>query len=201
VSVDPERGVMVVNHNRFATYMQLLTRKAAQQMGLKPLPAYSEAKEVGAAVAQANTPYAAFPRFWLTPIGVPCIAPPYGLISAVDLHSGKLLWSRRLGTAQGVGPLGLKFPLPIPMGSPTHGGSLVTRSGVVFIGASADGRFRAFDLRSGRLLWQTRPPGGAGSTPIAYTVNGREYVVVMASGQPAIGSEPGTRMVAFALPQ
>ena len=201
VSIHPEHGVMVVNHNRFASYMRLLTREVADEMRLAPQGPYGNSSEVGAAVPQARTEYAAYPQFWLTPLGIPCIAPPYGLISAVDLNSGQLLWSDRLGTSLGSGPSGFQFPFALPMGTPTHGGSLVTQSGLVFIGATADNFFRAFDLRTGEELWRYELPGGGSSTPISYTIDGRQYVAIVAAGQGAIRSRFSTKMVAFALPE
>lgn len=80
-----------------------------------------------------KTRYGAERSYWLTAWGLPCIAPPYGLISAVDLNSGKLLWTNRFGTSRGSGPLGLKFPFALPMGMPNHGGVLVMRGGLAFV--------------------------------------------------------------------
>jgi quinoprotein glucose dehydrogenase len=198
VTIDPDHGVMVVNHNRFASYIQLLDRKTADAAGAKIQPAFGKAKEVGSLVPQQRTPYGAYPQFWLTALGVPCIAPPYGLISAVDLNTGKLLWTNRFGTAKGMGPLGIGFPFAVPMGTPTHGGSIVTASGLVFIGASPDNFFHIYDLRSGNLLWRYELPGGGG-TPITYTVDGRQYIALSAGGQGAIGSRFSKKMVAFTL--
>jgi quinoprotein glucose dehydrogenase len=200
VTIDQQNAVMLVNHNRFVSYMRLVPREEADAMGVEIQPAYGRAGEVGSLVAQARTEYAAYPEFWLTALGVPCIAPPYGLISAVDLETGNLLWSERFGTAKGLGPLGLKFPFAIPMGTPTHGGSMITASGIAFIGASADNFLTAFDLRSGEILWRYELPGGGG-TPISYTVDGRQYIAVAAGGQGAIRSRYSTKFVAFALPE
>ncbi|MFT4012753.1 MAG: membrane-bound PQQ-dependent dehydrogenase, glucose/quinate/shikimate family [Paracoccus sp. (in: a-proteobacteria)] len=200
-SIDPEHGVMVINHNRFISYMELLTRANADAMGLKPQGAYASASEVGSVVPQAETEYAAFPRFWFSPIGIPCLAPPYSRLSAIDLNTGDLLWSERLGTSKNSGAFGLKMPLAIPMGTPTHGGSLVTGSGLVFIGQTADDYFRAFDLRTGKVLWQEQLEGGPSSVPVSYTIDGRQYIAVIAAGQGAIRSTFNTKIVAFALPE
>ena len=100
-------------------------------------------------MAQANTPYAAAPAFWLTALNVPCIDPPYSYLSAVDLNTGKLLWSHPFGTAKGSGALGISLPFEIEMGTPTHGASMITAGGLVFIAAAKDNMFRAYDLATG----------------------------------------------------
>ena len=199
VSVDPTHGVMVVNSNRFASYVQLLTRKAADARGVSPQGEWGDPREVGGVVAQANVPYAAEPYFWLTSLNIPCIDPPYGYLSAVDLNTGKLLWTQTFGSSKGSGALGVSVPFELPMGTPTHGGSMITASGLVFIAASKDNMFRAYDLRTGKVAWQTELPA-AGGAPISYTLDGNQYVAVIAGGQGAIQSRFSTKMVAFKLP-
>jgi quinoprotein glucose dehydrogenase len=190
---------MVVNSNRFATYARMLTRREADRRGLKPFGDYSNGN-VGGDPAMAGTPYAATIRFWLSPIGAPCFAPPYGYLSAVDLKSGRLIWSQRFGTSRGSGPLEMDFPLALPMGAPNHGGSLVTRSGLIFIGASKDGEMHAYDLRTGRLLWHDRLPSAGQATPMTYGAGGRQFVVIAAGGSGALRTPLGSALVAYALP-
>lgn len=199
VSVHPERGVMVVNSIRFVSYVRLLSRDEADTRGLKPQGAWGDPREVGGPVAQKNVPYGAEPKFWLTALNIPCIDPPYGYISAVDLNTGKLLWSKSFGTSKGSGALGITVPFAWPMGTPNHGGSMITETGLVFIGASKDSLFQAYDLESGDMLWQTELPA-AGGAPISYTLDGKQYIVLHAGGQGAVGSRYSTKMVAFALP-
>lgn len=198
VSVHPERGVMVVNSNRFATYGRLVTREEADALGIEPQGAWGDAREVGGLVAQANVPYAAEPQFWLTALNVPCINPPYGYINAVDLNTGKLLWSHPFGTAKGSGALGISLPFEIPMGTPTHGGPMITETGLAFIAASKDNMFQAYDLASGDMVWRTELPA-AGGAPISYMLDGKQYIVLHAGGQGAIQSRYSTKMVAFTL--
>lgn len=199
VSIDPNHGVMIVNSNRFASYVELITRDEADARGVKPQGEWGDPREVGGIVAQANVPYAAEPFFWLTALNVPCIDPPYGYLSAVDLNTGKLLWTQTFGSSLGSGALGIKVPVELPMGTPTHGGSMVTASGLVFIAASKDNMFRAYDLKTGKVAWQTELPA-AGGAPISYTLDGKQYVTVIAGGQGAIQSRYSTRMVTFKLP-
>ena len=133
---------------------------------------------------------------------VPCQQPPYGVLSAIDMKTRKLLWARPLGSARDIGPLGIKSMLPFTMGVPNTGGSVVTRSGITFIAATPDSYLRAFDTRSGRLLWQARLPAGGFATPMTYlSPTGRQYVVIAAGGHRALGGETGDYVVAYALPK
>jgi quinoprotein glucose dehydrogenase len=199
VSVDPLRGVMVVNSNRFASYVQLLTREDADARGAKPQGEWGDRREVGGLVAQANVPYAAAPYFWLTALNVPCIDPPYSYLSAVDLNTGKMLWTQPFGTSKGSGALGITLPFELTMGTPTHGGSMITASGLVFIAAAKDNMLRAYELATGREVWKTELPA-AGGAPISYTLDGKQYIAVVAGGQGAIQSRFSTKVVAFKLP-
>ncbi|MGH9487728.1 MAG: PQQ-binding-like beta-propeller repeat protein [Terriglobales bacterium] len=137
--------------------------------------------------------------------GYPCQQPPWGLLTAVNASTGHIAWQVRLGdypelTAQGVPQTG----------TPTIGGSAVTASGVLFIGATVDGQFRAFDAQTGKLLWQTALDGYGISTPITYMgANGRQFVAIAVGGPGSLGGvhhEDGLaggdvpdRMVVFAL--
>ena len=201
-SIDTDHGVMIVNSAKLANYVRLIPRGQADRMGLKPLGDDANAADVGGAVAQAGTPYAAHPMPFLSPLKVPCQAPPYGYLSAVDLVTGKLIWSRWLGTARDSGPLGLRALLPIPLGTPTTGGSMTTRSGVVFIGATQDRTFRALDEKTGRELWHASLPRGAFATPMTYVSprSGRQFVVVAAGGSHGLGQTDGATLMAYALP-
>ncbi|WP_348635584.1 membrane-bound PQQ-dependent dehydrogenase, glucose/quinate/shikimate family [Sphingobium sp. Sx8-8] len=201
VSVDKAHAVIFVNSNRFASYLKLVTRAESDRLGFKPQGDWGNVVEVGAGVPQKYTPYGVDIKFWLSPIGVPCNAPPYGHLSAVDLVTGKLIWTQEFGTARGSAPLGLPQPLALPLGALNHGGSVVTRTGLLFIGASKDGYMRAFDSRSGRELWRADLPGGGQATPLIYSVAGREYVVISAGGTLALQTKLGTAVVAFSLPE
>ena len=199
VSIDPSSSVMIVASNRLASYVRLLPRAEADARGYRPLGKGHE-KQLRFGEPMMKTPYGAERSYWLTTLGVPCIAPPYGLLSAVDLNSGKLLWTQRFGTARGSGPLGMNFPLALPMGTPNYGGVLITHGGLLFVGGTPDDFLHAFDVRTGQLLWRTELPGGGNAMPITYEINGEQYVVIAAGGSAAIGSGLSTKMVAFALP-
>ena len=122
-------------------------------------------------------------------------------ITAVDLRSGKVVWSKPLGDGRDSGPLGIRSHLPFKMGVPNIGGSITTRGGVVFIGATADSVFRAFDAATGDELWQAVLPGGGQATPMTYeSPGGRQFVVIAAGGKPSMRTRLSTKVVAYALP-
>ena len=137
---------------------------------------------------QLGTPYAAFTTPFLSPLFAPCQQPPYGEIAAVDLQTRALIWRRPLGTANELGPLGLKFKLPIPMGVPYSAGAVVTKGGLIFMGGTMDRTFRALDLKTGDVLWSETLPNNAQATPMSYISpqSGKQYVVIAvpAVGQP-----------------
>lgn len=202
VSVDPKSRIMIVNSSHVINYNQLLTRAKADAMGLKPVakPSY---ENVAGPVAQAGAPFAASIKPFLSPLVAPCTEPPYGLISAVDLNTRRLIWQKPFGTARDSGPLLLKTGLPIPMGVPNIGGSVITASGLVFIGATQEHMIRAYDVKTGKELWKGRLPAGGNATPMSYwsAKSGRQFVVVAAGGHGGILSGYSDQLIAFALPR
>ena len=133
---------------------------------------------------------------FLDPDGYPAIAPPWGTLNAIDLKTGKYLWKVPLGDYPELARQGLKNT-----GSENYGGPIVTAGEVVFIGATVYARkFRAFDSRSGLLLWETEMPYSGVATPSTYVIDGRKYVVIAASGGRDPKSPLGGGYIAFALP-
>ncbi len=133
-------------------------------------------------------------RRWLDNEGYPAIKPPWGTLNAVNLNTGEIKWKVILGeyaelTARGIPPTGTE----------NYGGPVVTAGGLIFIGATADETFRAFDKETGRILWKTKLPFGGNATPSTYMVNGRQYVVISAGGGKS-GRPRGGTLVAFGLP-
>lgn len=202
VAIDRDRNLLVVNTNHVANYTRLLTREEANRRRLKPRRPGSK-EYVGGPVPQANTPYGAETGPFLSPLGVPCQQPPFGRLTAIDLVTRKVVWTKPLGTARDSGPLDIKSGLPLTMGVPNLGGSIVTRGGLTFIGATQDRYLRAFETTSGRLLWEARLPAGAQSTPSSYVspASGRQMVVVAAGGSGLMKSKPGDYLIAYALPK
>jgi len=135
----------------------------------------------------------------LSPWGIPCTAPPWGKLVAVDMDKGEVRWEVPLGTLEKLAPL----PLPIPWGTPgAAGGPIVTASGLVFIGATSDEKFRAFDVLTGEELWKSELPTAANATPMTYEIDGKQYVVVVSGGH--VWQYGGDKILdyvtAFALP-
>jgi quinoprotein glucose dehydrogenase len=126
------------------------------------------------------------------PDGFPAVKPPWGTLTAIDMNRAAIAWQVPLGEMPGSGLTGT--------GSENYGGPVVTASGVLFIGATVyDSKFRAFEARSGKLLWETSLPAAGNATPAVYEVNGRQFVVIAAGGG-KWGAPSGGSYVAFALP-
>lgn len=132
-------------------------------------------------------------RRWLDPEGYPAIKPPWGTLNAVDLNSGEIKWTVPLGEY----PELTKRGIP-PTGTENYGGPVVTAGGLIFIGASADETFRAFDKDNGRILWKHKLPFSGNATPSTYMIDGRQFVVISAGGGKS-GRPRGGHLVAFAL--
>jgi quinoprotein glucose dehydrogenase len=147
-------------------------------------------------VSKAAEPSYAFAGFrrWLDPEGYPAIKPPWGTLNAVDLNTGEIKWKVPLGeypelTARGIPPTGTE----------NYGGPVVTASGLLFIGATADETFRAFDKDTGNVLWKATLPFSGTATPSTYMAGGKQYVVISAGGGKS-NRPSGGSLVAFALP-
>ena len=149
-----------------------------------------------AAARPGGPPYThtGYNRF-LDPEGYPAVKPPWGTLNAIDLGGGTIDWTVPLGEL----PELTKRGLP-PTGTENYGGPVVTAGGLVFIAATRDERFRAFDKDTGRVLWEATLPAAGYATPATYAVGGRQYVVIAAGGGKS-GTKSGDAWVAFALPR
>jgi glucose dehydrogenase len=140
-----------------------------------------------------------FGRFWNPDTRIPCTMPPFGELVAVNVNTGDIAWRVPLGVVAELEAKGIRNT-----GALTLGGSMATASGLVFIGATADKRFRAFDARSGRELWVAELDADAKAAPITFLGrDGRQYVVIMAGGGHQLSrSTPasGSNLFAFSLP-
>jgi len=151
-------------------------------------------KELAGEYAQEQYTFTGYRKF-LDPDGYPAIAPPWGTLNAIDLKTGKYLWKIPLGEYPALAENGMKNT-----GSENYGGPIVTAGGLVFIGATVyDRKFRAFDSGSGELLWETELPFAGVATPATYMVDGRQFVVIAASGGRDPKGPVGGEYVAFAL--
>ena len=127
--------------------------------------------------------------------GYPGVKPPWGTLNAVDLNSGELVWKIPLG----------EYPALAAKGHPNtgtqlFGGGIVTAGGLIFIGASQDEKFRAFDKNTGKVLWEYQLPAGGYATPATYEVDGKQFVVIAAGGGGRQLTKAGDYYIAFALP-
>lgn len=129
-------------------------------------------------------------------LGYPGVKPPWGTLNAIDLNKGEILWKVPLG----VYPELLEKGLPAT-GTQNLGGPAVTAGGLVFIGATRDKKFRAFDKDTGEILWEHELPAGGNATPSVYEVDGKQYIVIAAGGGGRVGSESSDAYVAFTLKQ
>lgn len=193
MSFDPTRNLLFVNTNVLPFELKLIPRDE-----------YNKLRETGAANRvkgefgrQSGTPYAMYREPLMSPTGTPCIPPPWGKLTAVDLASGEVRWDVPLGRIPQLALFGNKAA---EYGSINLGGSLVTAGGLVFIAAAMDDKLRAFDSESGKLIWEGQLPASAQAAPMTYSVNGKQYVVICAGGHGKLGTKRGDHVVAFALP-
>jgi quinoprotein glucose dehydrogenase len=185
---DAANRLIIAPVNRLPAIIRLVPRaEFAQTRKANPRAEVTE---------QDGTPYSMSRQFFLAPSGIPCVAPPWGELVAISADTGEIAWRTTLGNLGET----LKLPAMPPTGSPNLGGAVVTTTGVVFIGATIDPYFRAFESKTGRLLWEARLPTGARATPLVFTTaSGREMVAVAAGGHDTPLSRPGTTLMVFAL--
>jgi quinoprotein glucose dehydrogenase len=190
VAVDPKRQVMFGMPTYLAFTSRLIPRDEVPPQGSK------KASEMGIN-QNKGAPYAVSMGPFLSPIGVPCQSPPWGYVAGADLRTGDIAYKHKNGTVYDMTSL----PLPIKLGVPGIGGPIITGGGVAFLAAAVDDYFRAYDLTTGKQLWEARLPAGGQSTPMTYTTDdGTQYVVIVAGGHGSIGTRPGDYVMAYKLP-
>ncbi|AJY45946.1 membrane-bound PQQ-dependent dehydrogenase, glucose/quinate/shikimate family [Martelella endophytica] len=202
VAIDPKDRILVANYNDMPNFNQLIPREKADEMGLKPINEGGERKSAeGKGDPQTGSPYAINVNAgWQMPTGMLCSAPPYGHIRAIDLDTGKTLWDEPFGSAVNNGPFGIPTHLPLTIGTPNNGGPLVTAGGLIFIAATTDNKFRAIDLKTGKVVWETDLPAGGQANPMTYEENGRQFVVLAPGGHHFMKTKVGDDVIAWALP-
>ncbi|MEK1888507.1 MAG: glucose/quinate/shikimate family membrane-bound PQQ-dependent dehydrogenase [Phyllobacterium sp.] len=192
VAVDPARQVMF----GMPTYLAF-TSRLVPRADVPPPGANTKGSEQGLN-RNEGAPYAVYMGPFVSPLGLPCQAPPWGYVAGADLRTGKIAYKRRNGTVRDSSPL----PLPFKVGVPGIGGPMITAGGVAFLGAAVDNYLRAYDLTDGKQLWEARLPAGGQSTPMTYALaDGKQYVVMVAGGHGSVGTKPGDYVIAYTLPK
>jgi len=176
VSIDPEQGRLFVNVMHIGQW------------------GHYEKKGEEWIRTSLQGPYA---RFWDRETRIPCSNPPFGEMIAVDLATGDIAWRSVLGRIEALEAIGVRNT-----GTLSLGGSVATAGRLLFIAATNDQRFRAFDTKSGKLLWETKLEANGHTSPITYMGrDGRQYLTLMAGGGGGFfGGPAGTQLVSFALP-
>jgi len=197
LSTDQVHGFIFVNDMRLGLWIQMIpsANKGAAAGG-------GEALNTGmGAVPLKGTPYAVNKNRFLSVAGIPCQAPPFGTLTAIDLKTRQVAWQVPVGTVEDTGPLGIRMHLPIPIGLPTLGGTLSTQGGLVFIAGTQDFYLRAYDSSNGEEIWKARLPVGSQGGPMTYVSprTGKQFIVITAGGARQ-STDRGDYVMAYALP-
>ncbi|WDY56812.1 glucose/quinate/shikimate family membrane-bound PQQ-dependent dehydrogenase [Pseudomonas sp. PSKL.D1] len=189
ISVDPVRQVLFANPDYMAFVSKLVP---SEEVAGGP----ARKSETEGVQPNKGAPYGVIMSPFLSPVGLPCQAPAWGYVAAVDLTTHKVIWQHKNGTVRDNSPL----PLALPMGVPSLGGSFMTASGLAFLSGTLDQYLRAYDVRDGKVLWEGRLPAGAQTTPMTYQgKDGKQYVLVMAGGHGSLGTKQGDYVIAYKL--
>jgi quinoprotein glucose dehydrogenase len=183
---DPQHHVMIANTNRLIAWVKMIPRAQYSEEVHKQ----QDNRIYGEFGDQTGAPYGLYRSFLFSPSGLPCNTPPWGTTEAVDLLTGKHVWDTPLGTlvpGQQTGSINL-------------GGPMVTAGGLVFTAAAMDLYLHAFDVESGKELWKYQLPAGGQATPMTYSLNGKQYLVVAAGGHGKLGTKQGDYVLSFTLP-
>lgn len=190
---DARRGLLIVSDVRMP---QIVALTKSDEPGV----ALSRAAKDRPPPSLKAIPYKVRNQWFLSPVFAPCVQPPHGMLTAIDVRTRQVVWQVPAGTAEAQAPFGLKSHLPIPIGTIGIGGPITTAGGVTFRAATTDAYLRAYDNATGKVLWQAPLPVAAAGTPMTYVSpkTGRQYVVVSAGGA-AMSPASGDYVVAYAL--
>jgi quinoprotein glucose dehydrogenase len=187
---DPASHVMVVPTNRVPTIVAMVPKSKAA-----PVENNKVEGRAMMSFSMPDSPFVIQVEPLLSSFGVPCSTPPWAALTAVDIVNKKLVWDVPLGSIKKMAHI----PFNWYLGTPGAGGPLVTAGGLVFIGYTLDDTLRAFDLKTGQILWETDLPAAGTSVPVTYEVNGEQYVVIPAGGHTMYASTMGDSVVAYKL--
>jgi len=195
---DPQRNLLISNTNNLPAKVKLIPRAEFDT---------APRDERGDYTAQTGTPYGMFRSFFRSPEkNLPCVPPPWGMLTAVDMANGTIRWQIPLGQFDTGMPLespSLGGPIDsgVPPGSPSLGGPIVTAGGLVLVAGTIDPFLCAFDTQTGKELWKAQLPAAGHATPMTYQYRGKQYIVIAAGGHAHIDDDPQSdAIVAFTLP-
>lgn len=191
LAYDSERQLIIAAVNHVPMVATLIPRDRFEPMS--KLERYSDSEFA----AQSGTAYGVRRELLVSPLGLPCTAPPWGSLAAMDLRRNAIRWQVVLGSTRDSTPW---FVPSRTIGMPNMGGPIVTAAGLVFVAAATDNYLRAFDVETGRELWKGRLPAGGQATPMTYESRSRQFVVIAAGGHGGLGTDRGDHVIAFALP-
>ena len=192
IAVDPIRNIAIANPMAIPFVSTLIPRGPNNPAA--PNDAHPSGTETGVQ-PMYGTPYGVDLHALLSPVGIPCMRPPWGYMAGIDLTTKKIVWMHKNGTIRDSSPV----PLPFKLGVPTLGGPMTTAGGVAFLTSTLDYYIRAYDVTTGEQLWQDRLPAGGQSTPMTYAVDGQQYVVTAAGGHGSFGTKIGDYVIAYKL--
>jgi quinoprotein glucose dehydrogenase len=185
---DASRNLVIVNVSNIAHEIRLIPADQVE--------AVEKALEDSEVSPQRGAPFGMFREILSSSLGLPCTPPPWGMLVAVDAAKGEIVWRKVLGDTRDLAPMGLT----VKTGTPNLGGPIVTAGGLIFIAASFDSQFRAFEVETGKLLWSDTLPASGQATPMTYIWKDRQYVVIANGGYGNFDSPMGDYVTAYALP-
>jgi quinoprotein glucose dehydrogenase len=188
---DAKRNLLITATNRLPTVVKLIPREEVDKLRNSDAGTRLQGE-----FGRMTDKYMMHRESLVAPSGIPCNAPPWGALTAIDLVTGEVKWESPLGSI----PKLSMFPKYTEWGSLNLGGGITTASGLIFIAATMDTYFRAFDVETGKELWKAEMPASAQATPMTFSKNGRQYVVICAGGHGKLGTKMGDSVVAYALP-
>lgn len=195
-AIDERNGYLFLNDIRIPQVVTLIPHDQIDESKLVA------GHGVGSTYPMKGTPFVIDHAAFNSPLGIPCNAPPWGVLAAVSLKTKQLIWQTPAGTVQDAVVGGIKARLPVPLGMPTLGGGVSTASGIVFYAGTQDYYLRAIETATGKELWKGRLPVGGQATPLSYMSpeSGRQFVVIAAGGARQ-SPDRGDYVVAYALPK
>jgi quinoprotein glucose dehydrogenase len=199
-----DKSLMVLNVNTamFAARLVANAEYAGEQNDVSAVQGKVKTEHVPKSgqtmrINMSGTPYTIENKALMSPLGIPCIKPPWGKLMAIDTQTGDVRWESPLGSVHEMGPVTL--PFHVNWGTPNLGGAIITEGGLVFIGATMDRQFRAFDALTGEQLWTHDLPADGVASPMTYSIDGKQYVVISAGGHHMYNRPMSDSLVAFAL--